>query len=230
MSKHSILLVEDDDTVGYLLSEYLKMKDFEVVWAKNGQEGLNAIVNNHFDLCITDVMMPVMDGFTFAEHLHETKPSLPFIFLTARSMKIDALKGFKLGAVDYLRKPIDEEELVIRIERILENITPKEAAPITDSISLGKYTFIPEAFKLVIDNEEIMLTAKECKLLEHLVSHKNTLCSHQFILDTLWGKNDYFNRKSLNVFITRLRKYLSKDSSITINNVHNQGFILEVKA
>ncbi|KAA2216065.1 response regulator transcription factor [Maribacter flavus] len=224
--KKRILLVEDDEAVGYLLSEYLKMKSFEVIWEKNGKEALVKLDQTKFDLAVLDVMMPEMDGFTLAEKINENFSELPFIFLTAKSLKVDVLKGFYLGAVDYLKKPIDEEELVIRIENLLsrldKSITKKEEV---EAYTIGIYHFNSLNQELMVDGQKINLTTKESELLKYLVEKKNQLCPHKDILIKIWGKNDYFNRKSLNVFITRLRKFLEKDTNIKIENVHGKGYI-----
>ena len=227
MNKYSILLVEDDTSLGYLLSEYLKMKDFSIVWVKNGKDALTTLLQQSFDLCILDVMMPDMDGFKLAEKMKQHNIKIPFLFLTARSLKIDVLKGFSLGAIDYIRKPIDEEELVVRLNNLLGIL--KETSPNKEEIyKIGKYNFLPQNYELKIFDEKKQLTKRESELLLYLLKNKNNISQHKDILDTLWGKNDYFNRKSLNVFITRLRKYLSKDNSIKIDNIHNQGFILTI--
>ena len=228
MEKNKILLVEDDTSLGYLLSEYLKMNDFNVAWVNNGKKALDKLSTNNFDLCILDVMMPEMDGFQLAEKIKQKKLDIPFIFLTARSLKIDVLKGFSLGAVDYIRKPIDEEELVIRLNRLLGILKPKKDESF-EFHSIGKYQYYPLTYELKFDNESKHLTARESELLSYLLKNKNHICLHKDILNTIWGKNDYFNQKSLNVFITRLRKYLAKDTSIKIDNVHTQGFILSVQ-
>lgn len=224
--KANLLLIEDDNSVGYLLSEYLKMKGYAVEWAKNGVEGLTALESNTYDLAIVDVMMPEMDGFTFAEKLKETGVRLPFIFLTARSMKIDVLKGFALGAADYLKKPIDEEELLVRIESHLSRLKPADQPNAPNLLKIGAYEFDPQNLTLRLDQQTHTLTARERDLLLMLVNKMNQLCSHKEILTQLWGKNDYFSRKSLNVFITKLRGYLSEDPAIKIENIHNQGFVL----
>lgn len=224
--KKKILLVEDDEAVGYLLSEYLKMKSFEVIWAKNGKEALVKLDQTKFDLAVLDVMMPEMDGFTLAEKINENFSELPFIFLTAKSLKVDVLKGFYLGAVDYLKKPIDEEELVIRIENLLSRLEkpiPKKEE--VESYIIGLYHFNSLNQELLVGGQKINLTTKESELLKYLVEKKNQLCPHKDILIKIWGKNDYFNKKSLNVFITRLRKFLEKDASIKIENVHGKGYI-----
>jgi len=223
-----LLLVEDEEALGYLLTEYLGMKGFKVVWAKNGEEALETIKKETFDLAILDVMMPKMDGFALAERMQLNNTALPFIFLTARSLKIDVLKGFSLGAVDYLKKPIDEEELVVRIRAILSRLQPLDSTQVDDSFKIGRYTIDGQNQKLIFENDFVTLTTRETELLKLLAANKNNLCSHKDILTKLWGDNDYFNRKSLNVFITRLRNYLKNDNNIKIENVHGKGFILRV--
>jgi len=225
MNKYKLLLVEDDASLGYLLSEYLKMKDFSIVWVKNGNDALAILKEQQFDLCLLDIMMPEMDGYKLAENMKQRNIAIPFLFLTARSLKIDVLKGFALGAVDYIRKPIDEEELVVRLNNLLGILSNKQQ-PQKDAYKIGQYTYSPKNSELKIEDDRWQLTARESELLMYLLKNKNNVCLHKDILNTLWGKNDYFNRKSLNVFITRLRKYLSKDETIKIDNIHNQGFKL----
>jgi DNA-binding response OmpR family regulator len=224
---YKLLLVEDDTSLGYLLSEYLKMKGMDLLWVKNPTEVLPLLEERNFDLLILDVMMPELDGFSLGAEIHERYPDIPFLFLTAKSMKIDVLKGFSVGAVDYLKKPIDEEELVVRIETLLTRLggSPNEEAALSD---LGRYQYDPQNQCLRFEGVEIPLTTRENELLSYLIRHRNRLCSHSDILKRIWGRNDYFNRKSLNVFITRLRKLLEKDPGLKIENVHGQGFILRV--
>lgn len=225
--KFNILLIEDDGSLGYLLTEYLKMKGFNIVWEKSPLQGLKKITSGSYDLVILDVMMPEMDGFTLANEINKVSPNQAFIFLTARSLKIDVLKGFSLGAVDYLKKPIDEEELVVRINTLLSRLNVslsqvnKEA-----NIAIGDYHLKSSTQELFYGEEVIHLTSRENELLVLLASHKNELCSHKEILNSIWGDNDYFNRKSLNVFVTHLRKYLEKDTKIKIENIHSKGFVL----
>ena len=227
MDKYRLLLVEDDASLGYLLTEYLKMKDFSVSWVKNGKDALSILSEQPFDLCILDVMMPDMDGFKLAENIQQRNITIPFLFLTARSLKVDLLKGYSLGAIDYIRKPIDEEELVVRLHSLLSILTETKQKE-EELYKIGKYTYSTSNFELKIDDEKRQLTSRESELLLYLLKNKNNISQHKDILNTLWGKNDYFNRKSLNVFITRLRKYLSKDDTIKIDNIHNQGFILTI--
>ncbi|APQ16471.1 response regulator transcription factor [Maribacter hydrothermalis] len=225
--KYKLLLVEDSQDLGYLLTEYLRIKNFEVKWLKRAQEALKHLQNIAYDMAILDVTMPEMDGFELAKQIKTQFPELPFIFLTARSLKVDVLKGFHLGAVDYLKKPIDEEELVIRIENLLARIAgTKQEVSTTTQFKLGAYNFNSLNQELCIGSQVIYMTNKESELLHFLAMRTNELCSHKDILLKLWGNNDYFNRKSLNVFITRLRKYLGQDPEICIDNIHGQGFIL----
>ena len=230
MKQHdpSILLVEDDQTLGYLLKEYLGMKGFEMTWTQNGVQALEKLIDHSYDLAILDVMMPEMDGFTLAKRITEEYPELPFIFLTARSLKIDVLKGFSLGAIDYLKKPVDEEELVVRIQNLLRlvNTAPGEEV-LPDSFDIGEYLYEPAELRLTFKGKEQRLTSRENELLHFLVKRMNRVCKHKDILNAIWGKSDYFNRKSLNVFITRLRKYLEDDPAVSLENVHNEGFVLK---
>jgi two-component system, OmpR family, response regulator CssR len=230
-NSRKILLVEDDESLGYLLSEYLKMKSFDIRWEKNGISALDTLKKDYFDLIILDVMMPEMDGFTLANKIKQQFTEIPFIFLTARSLKIDVLKGFSLGAVDYLKKPIDEEELVVRLNTLLNTLSVKKSVSNDSNVFLlGDYIYKKDQLQLVYKDDSIQkLTFRENKLLYLLVLKQNELCTHKEILNSIWGKNDFFNKKSLNVFISRLRKYLNKDTSISIENIHNLGFVLKTE-
>lgn len=229
-NKYKLILVEDDASLGYLLSEYLGMKGFGVTWTKNAQEALKKIETNVFDLAILDVMLPDMDGFELSQKVKAINPELPFLFLTARSLKIDVLKGFSLGAVDYLKKPIDEEELVVRINALLSRLVSNpDSEPQETNFKIGDYTLNTESFELRYNTEPIKLTGKEFDLLTLLAKNMNQLCTHKEILTTIWDKNDYFNKKSLNVFISHLRKHLSRDPRISIVNVNRRGFMLKVE-
>ncbi|MDC6367055.1 MULTISPECIES: response regulator transcription factor [Flavobacteriaceae] len=228
--KHNILLVEDDESLGYLLSEYLKMKGLDVNWVQDGTKVMDALSQNLFDLIVLDIMMPKVDGFTLATEIKKQYPDIPFIFLTAKSLKVDVLKGFSVGALDYLKKPIDEEELVTRIMAHLSRLGKNTFQTVEEDImQIGLYTFDSRNNELQYDDESIRLTARENELLKFLVANKNNLCSHKDILVRIWGNNDYFNRKSLNVFITHLRKHLEKDPSLKIENVHGRGFVLKTQ-
>ena len=228
-----ILLVEDDQSLGYLLSEYLEMKDFEVRWVKNGKEALLSMEIYQFDLAVLDVMMPEMDGFTLAKEILRKYKDTPFLFLTSRSMKIDVLKGFSLGAIDYLKKPIDEEELVVRLNTLLQTLSKsnsKDSKKLNEYI-IGQYRFYVDRQEVIYSDGEVQkLTLRESKLLELLARKQEALCSHKEILHSLWGHNDFFAKKSLNVFISHLRKLFVKDPSIRIENVHNQGFVFKIES
>ncbi|MCB0592687.1 MAG: response regulator transcription factor [Lewinellaceae bacterium] len=227
MEKVKILLVEDNQRLGYMLKEYLELKGFDVDLAADGAEGLEVFRARSFGLCILDVMMPGMDGYNLAGKIKEAEPGMPLIFLTARSLKVDVLKAFNLGADDYIKKPVDEEELVARIRAVL-----KRAGALADrapaAVSLGKYRYNHQNQELLFGDERKLLTPREAELLHFLCQHINQLAPRQKILNALWGKNDFFTRKSMDVFISKLRKYLSKDKNVQIQNVHGSGFILRV--
>ncbi|WP_020530369.1 response regulator transcription factor [Flexithrix dorotheae] len=222
-----ILLVEDNPTLGYALSEYLDMQGFKVSLMDDGLKGEQAFKKDEFDLCIIDVMLPGQDGFSLVGKIKEISPDQPVIFLTAKGMKIDKLKGFKLGADDYLVKPIDEEELVARIQAILKRTQPGPIAKDNAIDHLGEYTIYWALKKLVIKQKEIHLSEKEIQLLKLLFEHQNRLLPREMALSKLWGKNDYFNRRSMDVHVAKLRKYLKADPAIQIANVHGRGFILQ---
>lgn len=221
----SILLLEDDQSFGYILSEYLEMQDFKICWAKSAEEALNILENQSFDLAILDIMLPKMNGFELAKILKEQNIEMPFIFLSAKSLKIDKLKGYKLGAYDYVTKPIDEELLVAKINALLGRIGKQKVEQ--SEFMIGKYRFVPDFFQLVLDNKITKLTPRETALLQLLCEHKNQLMLRKKALKQIWGSTDEFSRKSMDVFISHLRKYLSKDKTISIENIHGKGFILK---
>ncbi len=220
-----ILLVEDDQTLGYALKTYLEMNELAVSWEINGQKGLEAFLRESFDLCILDVMMPAMDGFTLAAEIKKNNPSIPLIFLTAKSMKIDKLQGFQKGADDYIVKPVDEEELIARIHAVLRRYRYQDDQG--EEFEIGKLTFYFSSRRLSDGKEKIALTDKEAELLRMLCQKKNQLLDRKAVLNKLWGGVDYFNRRSMDVHVAKLRKHLQLDSSISLNNVHGKGYILE---
>jgi DNA-binding response OmpR family regulator len=222
-----VLLVEDNENLGYMLKEYLTMKYFQMDWVKSANEAMIFLKNNKPDLVILDVGLPDLDGFQLAQWIKKDYPTIPFLFLTARVLKIDVLKGFNLGAEDYIKKPIDEEELVMRIKAIL-NRTSKESDSVTNDIALGNYHFNKNTRILSSQNEERRLTAMESKLLLMLCQKLNQVVERSLSLNEIWGNDDYFSRKSMDVFVSRLRKYLAEDQNIKLLNVHNTGFILNV--
>lgn len=221
-----LLLVEDNETLGYILKEYLEMKNLQVTLERDGKAGLKAFKKHAYDLCILDVMMPEMDGFTLAAELRAIEPGIPIIFLTAKALKVDKLKGFNIGADDYIVKPVDEEELLARIKAILRRTKNGSDHPKTLSYEIGDYQFDFSNQKLIRAGKEQILTEREAQLLRLLCENKGKLLSRRQVLNTLWNNNDYFTRRSMDVFISRLRKYLSEDSNIKINNVYGSGFIL----
>lgn len=223
---NKLLLIEDDGSLGYILREYLQMHEFHVEWVKDGEEGLKSFQREPFDLCILDVMMPKKDGFTVAQEIKTQNPMMPIIFLTAKSLKIDKLKGFKMGADDYIVKPVDEEELIARIQAVLRRSGLLQA-PKQESYQIGLFHFNAKNQELDGPEETIHLTQKESKILEMLAANPNELVDRDAILKLLWGDSTYFNRRSMDVFISKLRKYLASDSSVSIDNVHGKGFILK---
>lgn len=225
--KVRILLVEDDSNLGYILKEYLQMHDYDIELAKDGALGLEAFEKDKFDLCILDVMMPKLDGFSLAEKIKAQSPNIPLVFLTAKALKIDKLKGFKVGADDYLVKPVDEEELMARINAIVKRSGLLKEAPKPKTFHVGKYEFDFENQTLVFNEEKQIITTKEAEILRELCLRKGQLLDRETTLRELWGESDYFNRRSMDVFISKLRKYLSNDPSVKITNVHGKGFVLE---
>lgn len=201
------------------------MKNFKVELARDGKAGLLAFKKRAYDLCILDVMMPEMDGFTLAGELRAIEADIPIIFLTAKSLKVDKLKGFNLGADDYIVKPVDEEELLARIKAILRR-SKSGGEPQAQTYQIGAYVFDFSNQKLILGEKEQLLTEREAQLLRLLCENKGKLLSRRQVLNTLWNTNDYFTRRSMDVFISRLRKYLSNDPLIKITNVYGSGFIL----
>ncbi|MEO0340437.1 MAG: response regulator transcription factor [Bacteroidota bacterium] len=228
MQHPQLLLIEDDLSFGYILKEYLALKSYKLDWAKTGTEGLKLIEQNNYQLCILDIMLPDTDGFAIAQTIRSKFPELPFIFLSARGMKVDKLKGYQLGCDDYITKPIDEELLLVKIQVILKR-TQTPTITVKDRYLIGQFLFEPEKQRLSIAEATIQLSKKENALLLALAQKEGQLTERKIILRDIWGSTDEFSRKSMDVFISKLRKYLKKDPSIQILNVHGKGFILEVK-
>jgi len=233
--KAKILLVEDDINLGDVLRDYLELQDYEVVKALNGKEGLQVYNSQTFDLLLLDVMLPLMDGFTLAAEIREINRQVPIIFLTARGQMEDRVTGFKAGCDDYLTKPFSSEELELRIGAVLRRCQKQESmaengnSEPTKVFQLGNYIFDSGNQELRIADKRISLTTKEVELLRVLYNHKNQLVTRETALKSVWGINDYFIGRSMDVFITKLRKYLKLDPNISIVNVHGTGFRLEVK-
>ncbi|MCH2033202.1 MAG: response regulator transcription factor [Tenacibaculum sp.] len=228
MEKYQILLAEDDPDFGNLLQQYLQMSGYTVTWVKDGVEALELFSRSTFDICVLDVMMPKKDGFTLAEDIININPEVPFVFLTARKLKQDKIKGLKLGADDYIVKPFDADELVLRLKNIIKRSTNSVKPTIKEeSIEIGAYTFNQRRLELLYKEETQQLTEKEANLIKFLVEHKNQMLKREEILKEVWGNEDYFSGRSMDVFISRLRKYFKKDANISIES--SRGIGLEFK-
>ena len=223
----SILLCEDDENLGMLLREYLEAKGYKADLCVDGEEGYNAFLAKKHDLCILDVMMPKMDGFTLASRIHDISPDTPFMFLTAKNLKDDIREGFELGADDYITKPFSMEEVVFRIEAILRRVRGKKNS---DQIihQIGKFTFDTQKQVLAIGDKQTKLTTKEAELLTLLSNKANELLQRDYALKTIWIDDNYFNARSMDVYITKLRKHLSDDPRVEILNVHGKGYKLVI--
>lgn len=220
-----ILLVEDDSNLGSITSQYLMAKGFNCHWEENGELGYQSFVKNEYDLVILDVMMPVKDGFSTAKDIRGIDKNIPIIFLTAKSMKEDTLKGFEIGGDDYLTKPFNMDELVARINAILKRVS-SDSDSYFDDLEIGKLTFNPKMQILSMGDFSVTLTTKESDLLTLLYKNKNNILDRNHALKAIWGDDNYFNGRSMDVYIAKLRKYLKQDDQIQIINVHGRGFKL----
>ncbi len=220
-----ILLAEDDTNLGTVLSDYLKAKNYTVVHLIDGQQALDRFSSETFDICLLDIMLPKIDGISLAGKIRKIEKEMPIIFLTAKSLDKDKIEGFTAGADDYITKPFSMEELLYRIEAILRR-TRSYSDGDADEYSLGKFTFYPLKQVLVSDTGQHKLTTKESELLKLLVKNKNEVLERNYALRTIWIDDNYFNARSMDVYITKLRKYLKTDPSITILNVHGKGYKL----
>jgi DNA-binding response OmpR family regulator len=229
-SKSKILLVEDDTNFGHVLKNYLELNDFVVELVRDGILGLAAVRREKFDLVLTDVMMPNMDGFTLAEEIRNIDEDIPLFFLTAKSMKDDVLKGYQLGADDYLTKPFDSELLLYKIKAILKRNQEghKEQGP--QSFEFSSCTYNSPLRTLTVHGVEHTLSPKEGSLLHMLLERKEELLTREQALKKIWGSDTYFNGRSMDVYIAKLRKYLKEDEKIEIINIHGNGFRLVVKS
>ena len=221
-----VLLVEDEKNFGIVLRYYLNMNGYEVTLCENGELGLEAFKNNSFDLCIVDVMMPKKDGFTLASEIKALNKNTPFVFLTARGMREDMIKGYKLGADDYLTKPFDSEVLLLKLNAILN----RKSSDNNDTFvhEIGKFSFNAKLRILKSDKEE-KLSPKEAALLNLLCQHKNDVLPREKALKQIWNDDSYFTGRSMDVYIVKLRKYLAGDTTIEINNLHGNGYSLVVR-
>jgi DNA-binding response OmpR family regulator len=224
-AKKRILLCEDEESLCMLLREYLQAKDYDAVLCPDGERGYSAFIKEHFDLCLLDVMMPKMDGFTLAKEIRKVNQYVPIIFLTAKNMKSDIVEGFKIGADDYLTKPFSMDELVYRIEAIMRRTNNYVARP-KSVYYLGDYVFDTARQSLTCGEEVFKLTTKESELLVLLCRHRNQVLGRDFALKTIWADDNYFNARSMDVYISKLRKFFKLDPRVEINNVHGRGYRL----
>ena len=227
--KYKILLCEDDSNLGLVLKNFLELNDYEVTLERDGRLGLGAFQREKFDLCLLDVMMPNVDGFTLAEEIRDIDPDVPLFFLSAKTLKEDILQGYRLGADDYITKPFDSDVLMHKIKAIIKR--NEEDHKITDNIEfeLGAYHFNPKLRELKIKETTQVLSPKENELLKMLAEYKNDLLTREKALKKIWGSDTYFNGRSMDVYIAKLRKYLKEDSTIEIVNIHGNGFRLVVQ-
>ena len=226
MNSKKILLAEDDSNLGLLLRNYLIAKGFETTLCKDGRQAYDAFIQEKFSLCILDIMMPEMDGLTLSREIRKINPDIPVIFLTAKNQKEDIIDGFISGADDYITKPFSMEELIYRIEAILRRITGHVSGKVEEVYMIGNYSFTPLKQLLIFQGKGVKLTTKESELLLLLVKHKNEILERNFALKTIWIDDNYFNARSMDVYITKLRKYLKSDTSVEIINIHGKGYKL----
>ncbi len=229
MADKHILVLEDDPNLGFILQENLELRGYTTTLCTDGEQGLKTFRSGSFDLCLVDVMMPKKDGFTFAKEVRERDQQTPLIFLTAKSMKEDKIEGFKIGCDDYVSKPFSMEELALRIQAVLKRgVSPPGSATKTEAqeFSIGKYLFDYGRQVLEYKGKKQKLTNREAELLKLLCLHQNNILERDHALKTIWGNDTYFNGRSMDVFISRLRSYLKNDGSIEILNVHGKGYKL----
>ncbi len=224
----SLLLVEDDENLGFIIQEGLEEHGYRVTRAKDGQAGYEAFQSDKFDLCILDVMMPKKDGFTLAKEIRTSNTEVPIFFLTAKGLKDDRIEGLSIGADDYITKPFDMDELCLRIDNMLKRTKFADQQNTKEIFELGSITFDSKNLILHIENETQKLTKKESELLRLLCLHQNEVLERDVALRIVWGDDDYFLGRSMDVFITKLRKYLRPEPKISITNVHGVGFTLAI--
>lgn len=230
-SQAKILLVEDDQNFGDVLCSYLEMHDYDVTLATDGEAGFRAFHKGTFDLCIFDVMMPKKDGFTLAKEIRDTDKTTPIVFLTAKSMKEDIISGFRIGADDYISKPFSSEELLYRIQAILKRSQPSDGRNEDQTeFLIGRYHFDYPTRILKLDDKKDKLSPKEAQLLRLFCLYINEVLPRSIALTQIWGEDNYFTARSMDVFVTKLRKYLKADENIEIVNIHGNGFQLLVKS
>jgi len=221
--KAHLFYVEDDESLSFVTRDNLELEGYQVTYCEDGQKAIDIIKTENFDLCILDVMLPGVDGFTIAEEIRKRNKQVPILFLTAKSLKEDRIRGLRLGADDYITKPFSIEELILKIEIFLKRsqIVVKEESHL---FKIGDFTFDHKNLQLKNESIKRQLTQKEADLLKYFIKNKNVVLKRSDILETLWGEDDYFLGRSLDVFISRLRKYLKEDETLKIENIHGVGF------
>lgn len=228
--KPRILYVEDDIDLSFVTKDNLELKGYEIIYCKDGKEGWNVFNKQNFDLCILDVMLPEMDGFTLAKYIREVNEDIPIIFLSAKSLKEDRIEGLVVGGDDYITKPFSIQELVLKIEVFLKRNKISTGKNSSKTVfQIGNYSFNSQTLELTLDGSNKRLTSREAELLKYLCLNLDQVVKKEDILLNVWDSDSYFNSRSLDVFISRLRKYLRDDPSIQINNIHGIGFILSIK-
>jgi DNA-binding response OmpR family regulator len=227
LEKPRILLAEDDDSLGTLLKDFLQAKGFEVELTRDGKKAFDAFSKKGFDLCIFDVMMPEKDGFALAREVRMVNKSIPIVFLTAKSMKEDIIEGFNRGADDYISKPFNTDELLVRIQAVLRRVMPREDG--SDEFQIGQYRFNAKNQSLDVKGKHEKLTTKEAELLKLLCLNQTDVLDRNFALKAIWHNDSYFSSRSMDVYITKLRKYLKDDPKVQIINIHGKGFKLYVE-
>ena len=228
--KPKILLCEDDTNLGMVLKNYLELNDYDVTLERDGRLGLAAFQREKYELCLLDVMMPNMDGFALAEAIRDVDPDVPLFFLSAKTMKEDVIQGYKLGADDYITKPFDSEVLLLKIKAILKRNEEQQREVENKEYELASYHFNPRLRQLIHDGKTQTLSPKENDLLQLLAEHLNDLLPREKALKKIWGSDTYFNGRSMDVYIAKLRKYLKDDARIEIVNIHGNGFRLVVQS
>lgn len=226
--KPRILLVEDDFNLGFVIQDLLRLEGYQVSLAKDGKEGLLLYNSGNFDLCVLDVMLPAKDGFSLAHDIRKIDTQVPIIFLTAKGMAEDKVKGFQIGADDYITKPFVNEEFLLRVKAILKRTGSEPTLDRSEHFTIGSYTYDPKSFELKCGTDCRKLTKKEADLLKLLCENQDKVIERELIANLVWGDDSYFVGRSMDVFITRLRKYLKQDPNVSITNVHGVGFSLEI--
>jgi two-component system OmpR family response regulator len=222
-----IFLVEDDLSFGSVLKSYLELNDYNVEWVDDGKYALEHFRKGIFDICILDIMLPHVDGYTIAGEIRKMNPSVPVVFLTAKKLKEDVLKGYGVGGDDYITKPFDTDILLVKIKAIISRRDLNDST--RDLYEVGKFLFNSKLRTLTYGDKELKLSPKESQLLEMLANNQNALISREMALKKIWGSDDYFTARSMDVYVTKLRKYLSDDPNLVIKNIHGAGFQLIIK-